>query len=233
MSEHSNAAAVSAAHSLSVLDRAKVVDDKLTGWIDGWNPYKPEKLHSRGLQPVMVEESDIRRNAAKWFLGFFAVFLAWALWAPIDAGVTVQGSVSVLGNRKAIQHPTGGVVQEIMVQEGAQVQQGQVLLRINPLKSEVEMTGAELQYINLLATESRLRNPDVLAGQVSRMLADSRGPHLSATISRSSGSTSPSWTRSPRTEPSSPTRVDCWIPAGCSRRSCGCSSTACCAAIAA
>lgn len=157
MSEHSNAAAVSAAHSLSVLERAKAVDDKLTGWIDGWNPYKPEKLHSRGLQPVMVEESDIRRNAAKWFLGFFAVFLAWALWAPIDAGVTVQGSVSVLGNRKAIQHPTGGVVQEIMVQEGAQVQQGQVLLRINPLKSEVEMTGAELQYINLLATESRLK----------------------------------------------------------------------------
>jgi len=139
------------------LTKAKDVDIKLSGWIDSWNPYTPDKLSSRGLKPVEVEESDIRRGAARWFLGFFAVFLLWAIFAPIDAGVTVTGTVSVLGNRKSIQHPTGGVVQEIMVKEGAQVEAGQVLLRINPLKSEAEMTGVELQYINLLATESRLK----------------------------------------------------------------------------
>jgi protease secretion system membrane fusion protein len=106
---------------------------------------------------VHVEESAIRKNAARWFLGFFAVFIAWALFAPIDAGVTVQGTVSVLGNRKTVQHPTGGVVEEINVNEGAEVKQGDVLLRVNPLKSEAEMTGAELTYINLLASESRLK----------------------------------------------------------------------------
>ena len=137
--------------------KAQEVDAKVSRWIDSWNPYTPEKLSHKGLQPVEVEESDIRRGAAKWFLGFFAVFLIWAIFAPIDAGVTVPGNVSVLGNRKSIQHPTGGVVQEIMVKEGAQVQQGEVLLRINPLKSEAEMTGVELQYINLLASESRLK----------------------------------------------------------------------------
>ena len=142
---------------MSALDKAQEVEQKLSGWIDSWNPYTPDKLANKGLKPVEVEESDIRRGAARWFLGFFAVFLLWATLAPIDAGVTVQGNVSVLGNRKAIQHPTGGVVQEIMVKEGAQVEEGQVLLRINPLKSEAEMTGVELQYINLLATESRLK----------------------------------------------------------------------------
>ncbi len=142
---------------MSAFDKAQAVDAKVSRWIDSWNPYSPDKLSDKGLKPVEVEESDIRRGAAKWFLGFFAVFLIWSLFAPIDAGVTVQGSVSVLGNRKAIQHPTGGVVQEIMVKEGAQVQQGEVLLRINPLKSEAEMTGVELQFINLLATESRLK----------------------------------------------------------------------------
>jgi protease secretion system membrane fusion protein len=106
---------------------------------------------------VHVEESAIRKNAARWFLGFFSVFIAWALFAPIDAGVTVQGTVSVLGNRKTVQHPTGGVVEEINVNEGAEVKQGDVLLRVNPLKSEAEMTGAELTYINLLASESRLK----------------------------------------------------------------------------
>lgn len=133
------------------------LDQRLGDWIKGWNPYEPDKLNRQGLQPVQVEESRIRRHAAKWFLGFFAVFLAWAIFAPIDAGVTVQGSVSVLGNRKSVQHPTGGVVEEINVKEGAQVQQGDVLVRINPLKTEAEMTGAELTYINLLASESRLK----------------------------------------------------------------------------
>ncbi len=149
--------AINPSKTSQAIAKAKEVDQKLSGWIDSWNPYKPEKLADKGLKPVEVEESDIRRGAARWFLGFFAVFLLWATLAPIDAGVTVQGNVSVLGNRKAIQHPTGGVVQEIMVKEGAEVEEGQVLLRINPLKSEAEMTGVELQYINLLASESRLK----------------------------------------------------------------------------
>lgn len=140
-----------------LVERTKQLDTTLSGWIDSWNPYTPEKLKDRGLKPVLVAESEMRSTAAKWFLGFFAVFLAWAFLAPIDAGVTVPGTVSVLGNRKAIQHPTGGVVQEVLVHEGDEVQQGQVLLRINPLKSEAEMTGVELQYINLLASEARLK----------------------------------------------------------------------------
>jgi protease secretion system membrane fusion protein len=141
-----------------LLERAKETDTKLTAWVDSWNPYKPEQLsQDRGLKPVLVEESEIRSTATKWFMWFFAIFMAWALFAPIDAGVTVPGSVSVLGNRKAIQHPAGGVVQEVLVREGDQVEQGQVLLRINPLKSEAEMTGVELQYINLLASEARLK----------------------------------------------------------------------------
>ena len=130
---------------------------KLSSWIESWNPYNPEKLQGKGLKPVDIEESEIRRNASRWFLGFFALFLAWATLAPIDAGVTVPGTVSVLGNRKQVQHPTGGVVQEILVKEGAEVKAGDVLVRINPLKSQADLTSIELQYINLLATESRLR----------------------------------------------------------------------------
>ena len=133
------------------------IDAVFGSWVKGWNPYEPGKANRRGLQPVQVEESSIRRNAAIWFLGFFGVFLAWAFLAPIDAGVSVQGTVIVMGNRKAVQHPSGGVVEEINVTEGAEVKQGDVLLRVNPLKTEADLTGAELTYINLLASESRLK----------------------------------------------------------------------------
>jgi protease secretion system membrane fusion protein len=126
-------------------------------WIDGWNPYDTSRLRPRGIEPVQVIESPIRRVAAYWFLGFFLVFLAWAVYAPIDSGVSVQGNVNVLGNRKAVQHPAGGVVQSIDVREGAVVKEGDMLLRINPLRSDAELTSIQLQYINLLATESRLK----------------------------------------------------------------------------
>jgi protease secretion system membrane fusion protein len=129
----------------------------LGSWIDSWNPYNPKKLQGKGLQPIDVEESGIRRSAARWFLAFFALFLGWAFYAPIDAGVTVPGTVAVVGNRKQVQHPGGGVVEEIMVKEGAEVKEGDVLLRVNPLKNTADLTGVQLQYINLLATESRLK----------------------------------------------------------------------------
>jgi len=133
------------------------LDQVLTSWINGWNPYDPAKLKQRELQPVEVEESGIRRKAARAFLFFFSLFLVWAFTAPIDAGVSVQGNVVVVGNRKAVQHPSGGVIEEILIKEGDEVQQGDILLRVNPLKTEAEMTTVELQYINLLASEARLK----------------------------------------------------------------------------
>jgi protease secretion system membrane fusion protein len=130
------------------------------GWMDRvqevWNPYQPERLASGDLRPAHVDESHIRKSAARMLLVAMVLFLVWAVYAPIDAGVSVPGTVVVYGNRKAVQHPQGGVVQAILIREGATVKQGDVLLKINPLNTEADLTGYELQYINLLATEARL-----------------------------------------------------------------------------
>ena len=63
----------------------------------------------------------------------------------------------VSGYRKTLQHPTGGVVQEILVKEGDSVKEGDVLIRINPLKAEADLSSAQLQYINALVMEARLK----------------------------------------------------------------------------
>lgn len=137
------------------LERA---DGFMSRWVSGWNPYDPQRLKNRKLQPIAVEESGVRKRAAQIFLLFFTLFFIWASTAPLDAGVSVVGSVVVMGNRKAVQHPSGGVVQEILVKEGDEVKQGDILLRVNPLKTDAQSTGIELQYINLLASESRLKS---------------------------------------------------------------------------
>lgn len=135
----------------------KKLDNKADAWIRSWNPYDPSQLDSRKLQPVQVEESQIRKSAARWFFMLLAVFMVWAFWAPLDQGVNISGNVVVTGYRKAVQHASGGVVQEILVREGDHVRQGDVLVKINPLNTEANLSNAELQYINLLVTESRLR----------------------------------------------------------------------------
>jgi protease secretion system membrane fusion protein len=125
---------------------------------DGWNPYDPSRLKPRpdGIEPILIEESEVRRSTVRIVLVFFLAFCGWAVYAPLDAGVVMQGSVIVSGNRKAVQHPTGGVIQGLMVREGSVVKEGDIVLKINPLNTEANLTSAELQYINLVATESRL-----------------------------------------------------------------------------
>jgi len=130
----------------------------MRGLAEAWNPWDPSRLKPRGdgIEPLVIEEGEVRRSALRIILVAFVAFFTWASLAPIDGGVVMTGTVTVSGNRKAVQHPTGGVVQELMVREGATVREGEVVLRVNPLNTEASLTEVELQYINLLATESRL-----------------------------------------------------------------------------
>jgi len=130
----------------------------VANWFGDINPYHPERLAQNGLKPIEVEESSIRRNAARWIVLAFVAFFAWALFAPLDAGVNVPGTVAVMGNRKAVQHPNGGVVQDILVREGSKVKQGEVVIKLNPLGTQAELTSTELDYVQALATESRLNS---------------------------------------------------------------------------
>lgn len=136
--------------------QVKKIEKVTDSWIQSWNPYHPDLVSNRKLQPVQIEESKIRKVSAKYFLLAFFAFLIWASLAPIDAGVTSTGTVMVSGYRKLLQHPTGGVVQEILAKEGDRVKEGDILIRINPLKAQAELSSARLQYINTLVTEARL-----------------------------------------------------------------------------
>jgi protease secretion system membrane fusion protein len=86
----------------------------------------------------------------------FSIFLVWAVTAPLDQGVVIQGTVVVQGSRKAVQHPSGGVVSQILVREGDEVIEGDVVLKINPLNVDSNLVQAENEFINSLASYSRL-----------------------------------------------------------------------------
>jgi protease secretion system membrane fusion protein len=132
------------------------VFDRLTQWAKSFNPYVPEDLKKDGMEPVRIEESQVKRQSGKVVMVAFAIFLVWAVTAPLDQGVVIQGTVVVQGSRKAVQHPSGGVVSQILVREGDEVLEGDVVLKINPLNVDANLVQAENEFINALASYSRL-----------------------------------------------------------------------------
>src|ERR1700723_384546 len=55
----------------------------------------------------------------------------WAAFVPLAGAVVVPGNLVVQSNVKNIQHPTGGIVAAIDVQDGPRVQRGEHLLRLD------------------------------------------------------------------------------------------------------
>lgn len=88
--------------------------------------------------------------------GFFG-FVAWAAFAPLDQGVPVPGTVVVDGNRKSVQHPTGGIVDTILVGEGDVVKPGQILVRMNNTQTKAQAEILRSQLATAQAIQARLQ----------------------------------------------------------------------------
>lgn len=86
----------------------------------------------------------------------FGSFMAWALWAPLDAAVTSAGTVVVNGSRKVVQPLSGGKVTDILVRDGAQVQAGQVLVRLDDTPARAQLDSVRTQWWVAAATQARL-----------------------------------------------------------------------------
>lgn len=110
----------------------------------------------------MQTQTDIghfaKAKAGLWvlLLGFFG-FVLWASLAPLDQGVPLNGTITIEGERKAVQHPYGGIVDAIHIHEGEQVQAGQLLITLNPTESAAQLESLSIQNNALESTIKRLR----------------------------------------------------------------------------
>jgi protease secretion system membrane fusion protein len=93
-----------------------------------------------------------------WVLGIgLGGFLLWAGFAPLDEGVPSPGLVAIDTKRKAVQHLSGGIVKEVLVKEGDRVQEGQVLVKLDPVMTRANYEAERQRYLGLRVIESRLR----------------------------------------------------------------------------
>ncbi len=97
-----------------------------------------------GASLVLTSQSGITRSVAAGFATVVFVFAGiggWAATAPIAGAVVTPGTVVVSSNIKPVQHPSGGVVSEIVVRNGDLVAAGAVVVRLDEtvLRANLEL----------------------------------------------------------------------------------------------
>ena len=83
-------------------------------------------------------------------------FGLWAVQATIAGAIIAPGRLEVDRNRQIVQHPDGGVVAEIMVEEGDTVELGQPLIRLDSTLLQSQKLIVEGQLFELMARRGRL-----------------------------------------------------------------------------
>jgi HlyD family type I secretion membrane fusion protein len=86
----------------------------------------------------------------------FGGFLIWAAFAPLHSAVMAPGYVAVESQSKVIQHLEGGIVGEILVAEGAEVEAGDLLIRLDGRRAEAKKSQLEVRLFTLAAEKARL-----------------------------------------------------------------------------
>ena len=114
----------------------------------------------------LVLGSDEPHASSDWTamlrIGHFVVFallggfVLWASTARLDGAAVAVGLVESESNRKTIQHFEGGIVKELLVRNGDRVVQDQLLVRLDPLRSEAQNDLYKNQLAIVLAQEARL-----------------------------------------------------------------------------
>ncbi|MEP6064757.1 MAG: HlyD family type I secretion periplasmic adaptor subunit [Paracoccaceae bacterium] len=87
---------------------------------------------------------------------FFGGFVAWGVITQISGAIIASGRIEVDQNRQIVQHPTGGVVSDIRVQEGDVVIAGDVLIELDKTQLVSQLSIVEGQLYELMARRGRL-----------------------------------------------------------------------------
>lgn len=102
---------------------------------------------------------DLRRPAR---IGLAAVFLllgvvgGWAATTVIGGAVIAQGEAMVAGRAKVVQHPDGGTIAAIAVADGDLVEEGDILLALDPDVVAAGLAIARARLAAALALVARL-----------------------------------------------------------------------------
>ena len=128
-------------HAFEQLSRSTAVGLKGKGLVD--RLFKPffsafsnnsRHWHSDAQQAINAQQELRARGLLYGIALTFILLIVWAAFAPIDEVTRGEGKVIPSRQLQVVQSLDGGMVEEVLVSEGQQVQQGDLLARIDPTR---------------------------------------------------------------------------------------------------
>jgi membrane fusion protein, adhesin transport system len=120
------------------------------------SPKDYEYIHS--LSAAVLTHNPRRLRMVLYFwIAAIALFVIWAALAKVDEIARGDGQVVASGQNKMIQHLEGGIVEEILIEEGASVKANQPLLKVKNEKSFSSLESNQLNVDALRAKAMRLK----------------------------------------------------------------------------
>ncbi len=89
--------------------------------------------------------------------GFFVIFFLWATFAHLEETTRGEGKIIPSKEVQKLSSLEGGIIQDIMVNEGDEVKAGQVVVRLSEVAAGAELGSGEARYLGLMATVARLQ----------------------------------------------------------------------------
>ena len=111
-------------------------------------------------QSVILEEagsSGLIRIAMVTIAVVICAFLVWSAVTNVDEVAIASGEVVPTGQIQSIQHLEGGIISEILVQDGEEVEKEQVLIRLDPSAAAAELNQMKARRTGLELQRERLR----------------------------------------------------------------------------
>jgi HlyD family type I secretion membrane fusion protein len=84
-------------------------------------------------------------------------FGAWASLAPLKAAVISPGSFVATGENKVVQHLEGGIIEDLLVNEGDRVKAGEPIIKLDGTAAQVKQRQLFLRQARLEANVARLQ----------------------------------------------------------------------------
>lgn len=97
-----------------------------------------------------------KRFGVLLFVALFGFGGIWASTAPIDGAALAPGLVTVSTYSSVVQHLEGGIINDIFVENGESVEQGEPILELDRTQSLAALEIANSEFVALRALEIRL-----------------------------------------------------------------------------
>ncbi|MDF1875012.1 HlyD family type I secretion periplasmic adaptor subunit [Sulfurimonas sp. SAG-AH-194-I05] len=127
-----------------------------------------EFMHSLSSAVLVSTPRKIRTVMYFWLIAV-GIFFVWAYFAEIDEIARGDGDIVPSGENQMVQNLEGGIIKEILVKEGETVYKGQLLVKIDNLKSKSSFSTNAIKA-------------DALDAKIVRLKAESSGKPFNVSL---------------------------------------------------